>query len=102
LHGFPDWFRFHETKWHGARQIGNAVPPPLAYALGRALVEIIKPKLEKPTESLELGKLELLRMDMLSASKYWGVENPIAKRNRKSGNKKRKQIEIEALRVSNG
>lgn len=27
LHGFPDWFRFHATKWHGARQIGNAVPP---------------------------------------------------------------------------
>ncbi|WP_353329047.1 DNA cytosine methyltransferase [Phaeobacter sp. NW0010-22] len=30
LHGFPDWFRFNKTKWHGARQIGNAVPPPLA------------------------------------------------------------------------
>lgn len=28
LHGFPDWFRFHTTKWHGARQVGNAVPPP--------------------------------------------------------------------------
>ena len=26
LHGFPDWFRPHATKWHGARQIGNAVP----------------------------------------------------------------------------
>ena len=25
LHGFPDWFRFNATKWHGARQIGNAV-----------------------------------------------------------------------------
>jgi len=102
LHGFPDWFRFHETKWHGARQIGNAVPPPLAYALGRELVRLIKPKLEQPKEYLQLGELELLRMDMSSASKYWGVENPIAKRNKKSGNKKRKQIEIEALRVSNG
>ncbi len=102
LHGFPDWFRFHETKWHGARQIGNAVPPPLAYALGRELVALINPKLEKPEKSLQLGKSELLRMDMSSASKYFGVENPIAKRNRKSGSKKRKQIEIEALRVSNG
>ncbi|MEO5972293.1 MAG: DNA cytosine methyltransferase, partial [Sphingomicrobium sp.] len=27
LHGYPDWFRFNETKWHGARQIGNSVPP---------------------------------------------------------------------------
>ena len=33
LHGFPDWFRFHATKWHGARQIGNSVPPPLARAI---------------------------------------------------------------------
>lgn len=33
LHGFPDWFRFNVTKWHGARQIGNAVPPPLARAI---------------------------------------------------------------------
>ncbi|MCF6194751.1 MAG: hypothetical protein L3J46_10520, partial [Kangiellaceae bacterium] len=79
-----------------------AVPPPLAYALGRELVALINPKLEKPEKSLQLGKSELLRMDMSSASKYFGVENPIAKRNRKSGSKKRKQIEIEALRVSNG
>ncbi len=34
LHGFPDWFQFHPTKWHGFRQIGNAVPPPLASAVG--------------------------------------------------------------------
>lgn len=102
LHGFPDWFRFHETKWHGARQIGNAVPPPLAYALGRELVKIINPELEKSSETISLGKDELLRMDMSKASKYWGIENPIAKRDRKSGSKKRKQEEIEALRVSNG
>jgi len=30
LHGFPDWFQFHATKWHAFRQIGNSVPPPLA------------------------------------------------------------------------
>ncbi len=102
LHGFPDWFRFHETKWHGARQIGNAVPPPLAYAIGRKLVELISPTLGKSEEVISLGKDELLRMDMSTASKHWGVRNPIAKRDRKSGNKKRKQEEIEALRVSNG
>jgi len=30
LQGFPDWFRFHPTKWHSFRQIGNSVSPILA------------------------------------------------------------------------
>jgi DNA (cytosine-5)-methyltransferase 1 len=30
LQGFPDWFRFHKTKWHGFRQIGNSVSPLIA------------------------------------------------------------------------
>lgn len=102
LHGFPDWFRFHETKWHGARQIGNAVPPPLAYAVGTEIMKLINPKLKLGDEVLPLGSTDLLRMDMSAASKYWGIEVPIAKRNRKNGNKKRKQEEIEMLRVSNG
>ncbi len=25
-HGYPDWFRFHVTKWNGFREIGNSVP----------------------------------------------------------------------------
>ena len=33
LHGYPDWMRFHRTKWHGFRQVGNSVPPPLARAV---------------------------------------------------------------------
>lgn len=94
LHGFPDWFRFHATKWHGARQIGNAVPPPLAYAIGRAIQCAAGRAGERPQEVLRLGDPALLKMDMTTASKYWGVQNPIAKRNRKSGAKKRRQQEI--------
>ena len=101
LHGFPDWFRFHKTKWHGARQIGNAVPPPLAYAIGRGIISTKNHKSVKPKKILELGDTGLLRMDMSSASKYWGVAIPIEKRNRKSGNKKRNQFEIESLRSAN-
>lgn len=38
LHGFPDWFRFHETRWHAFRQIGNSVPPRLARAVALQLL----------------------------------------------------------------
>ena len=38
LHGYPDWFRFHPTKWHGARQCGNSVPPPLARAVAQGVL----------------------------------------------------------------
>ncbi len=34
LHGFPDWFGFYPGKWHAYRQIGNAVCPPVARAVG--------------------------------------------------------------------
>lgn len=33
LQGFPDWFQFHETKWHSFRMIGNSVSPLLSAAL---------------------------------------------------------------------
>lgn len=33
LQGFPDWFRFHPTKWHSFRQIGNSVSPLVAEAI---------------------------------------------------------------------
>lgn len=33
LQGFPDWFQFHDTKWHAFRQIGNSVSPIVAEAL---------------------------------------------------------------------
>jgi DNA (cytosine-5)-methyltransferase 1 len=27
LQGFPDWFVFHQTKWHSFRMIGNSISP---------------------------------------------------------------------------
>ena len=39
IQGFPDWFVFDETVWHGQRQVGNSVPPPVARAIARSLVE---------------------------------------------------------------
>jgi DNA (cytosine-5)-methyltransferase 1 len=96
LHGFPDWFRFNETKWHGARQIGNAVPPPLARAVAAQLLKAMGKRPSKPTREIDLGNPVLIRMSIAEAVSYWGISNPIGQRNRRSGAKKRKQYEIES------
>jgi DNA (cytosine-5)-methyltransferase 1 len=98
LHGFPDWFRLHATKWHGARQVGNAVPPPLARAVARAVMAALGLKPDYPLQMLALGDAELLTMEMSTASKHFAVAVPNGRRDRKSGSKKRKQHEIEASR----
>ena len=99
LHGFPDWFRFQETKWHGARQIGNAVPPPLARVIANEVINAIGVTPERPQQMLELGETELLRMDMRQAAAYWKIDVIIGKRDRKSGTRKRRQWEVEAERA---
>ncbi|KAL2928901.1 hypothetical protein RDABS01_034312 [Bienertia sinuspersici] len=40
--GFPDSYKFAGNIQHRHRQIGNAVPPPLAFALGRKLKEAVE------------------------------------------------------------
>jgi DNA (cytosine-5)-methyltransferase 1 len=42
LQGFPDWFRFHNTKWHTFRGIGNSVSPLVAEALFRVILSKLK------------------------------------------------------------
>lgn len=100
LHGYPDWFRFNETKWHGARQIGNSVPPPLARAIASQVIIALGVKPERPLEILQLGSVELLGFTVTKAAEYFGVVAPPTKRDRKSGATKRKQWEIEAVRIA--
>ncbi|MHC2318841.1 DNA (cytosine-5)-methyltransferase 1 [Bradyrhizobium diazoefficiens] len=95
LHGFPDWFRFHQTKWHGARQIGNSVPPLLAMEIAGCIIKALGVRPKRPRTPIPLGDPQLLTLDMVEAAKLWGVAPPIGKRNQKSGAKKRSQIEIE-------
>lgn len=96
LHGYPDWFRFNETKWHGARQIGNSVPPPLARAVAKQIIDAGGYSLEKPSDVISLGDDKLLRMTVSEAAKEFGIDPPLTKRTQKSGAKKRKQADIEA------
>lgn len=97
LHGYPDWFRFHVTKWHGARQIGNSVPPPLARAVAASIIRALGVVPTQPDKQIDLGDPALLAMNMGEAAKYWRVPILIGRRDRKSGLRKRTQVEIEAL-----
>lgn len=42
LQGFPDYVRFKGNKQEVRRQIGNAVPPPLAEAIGNQIARLIQ------------------------------------------------------------
>lgn len=98
LHGFPDWFRFHRTKWHGARQIGNSVPPPLARAVAETVMAAMGSLPFQPDSILSFDRETLLTMTVGQAANFWGVPTPTSKRDRKSGARKRSQKETERAR----
>lgn len=102
LHGFPDWFRFNATKWHGARQIGNSVPPPLARAVAGQIIAALGVVPTRPRTSIPLGDPALLSFNISHAALHFDIEAPSSRRDRKSGAKKRKQIDIERERLSEG
>ncbi|MNJ34467.1 Modification methylase HaeIII [compost metagenome] len=84
LHSFPDWFRFHATKWHGFRQIGNSVPPLLGRAIASAIMKGLGCKPIKPKELLQSSKSDMLKFDMGTAARYFDVpRDTIAQRTRK-------------------
>lgn len=83
LHSYPDWFRFHVTKWHGFRQIGNSVPPMLARAVAGEIVKAMRLRPSAPKDFVELGDPALLSMSLGEAATFYGVSsNVIAKRDR--------------------
>ena len=90
LHSYPDWFRFHLTKWHGFRQIGNSVPPLLAKAIATEIIRALEILPVKPIVTRELGDDSLLQLNMSQAAERFGVpENIIEprKRTRRQGDK---------------
>jgi DNA (cytosine-5)-methyltransferase 1 len=74
LHSFPDWFRLHSTKWHGFRQVGNAVPPKLARAVGASVVAAIGCDLARPSSVLTLGDTDLLSLTLTAAAVRLGYD----------------------------
>ncbi|MTJ52100.1 DNA cytosine methyltransferase [Anabaena sp. UHCC 0253] len=77
LHSYPDWFRFHPTKWHGFRQIGNSVPPLLAQAIAGEIIKVLDIKSSQPQGIKELGDIRLLTLDISGAAKYFGVNRHV-------------------------
>lgn len=85
LHGYPDWFRFHRTKWNGFREIGNSVPARLARAVAGSILRAdgIEPSIGPTTE---LGDPGLLRYTATEAQQHFGIaERVIPQRDRKAG-----------------
>jgi DNA (cytosine-5)-methyltransferase 1 len=77
LHSYPDWFRFHSTKWHGFRQIGNSVPPLLARAVGGEIMKVLRKKPQKPDEVIDLTDESLIGISMSDAAAMFGVSNSV-------------------------
>ncbi|PSB01907.1 DNA cytosine methyltransferase [Merismopedia glauca] len=74
LHSYPDWFRFHTTKWHGFRQIGNSVPPLLAKAVAEEIMKVLGKLGDRPKVIYELGNPRLLKFNMSEAARYFQVD----------------------------
>ncbi len=80
LHSYPDWFRFHVTKWHGFRQIGNSVPPLLGRAVASQVIRAMGISPVTPEELLALGSERLLSMTITEASRHYSVSNTVVGR----------------------
>lgn len=77
LHSFPDWFRFHVTKWHGFREVGNAVPPLLARAVAKQVALVLGRSLSKPATTIRLDNDQLLSFNMSTAAKEHKVSKDV-------------------------
>jgi DNA (cytosine-5)-methyltransferase 1 len=87
LHSYPDWFRFHVTKWHGFRQVGNSVPPLLARAVALELLKALEVKSDQRLGShaaLENRDGSLLQLDMSDAAELFGVPRNVIPPRRRS------------------
>jgi DNA (cytosine-5)-methyltransferase 1 len=74
LHSFPDWFRLHQTKWHGFRQVGNAVPPLLGRAVATEVVRAMNLRPAKPSVAVEPRNPQLLTLGMSDAARHFGAQ----------------------------
>lgn len=77
LHSFPDWFRFHVTKWHGLREIGNAVPPRLAEAMACEVIDALGCRPPRPSRILPAADTRLLSFSLREAADHFGIDHAL-------------------------
>ncbi|WP_153977314.1 DNA cytosine methyltransferase [Paenibacillus xylanilyticus] len=68
LQGFPDWFRFYGNRSEVRRQIGNAVPPLLAEAIGKNIIETLLDKNKR-----------VLKKEITSVTKIHKIKSVVSK-----------------------
>lgn len=85
LHSYPDWFRFHVTKWHGFRQVGNSVPPLLARAVALEIAAALSVARNNQIDCQVplLGSSELLLLNMSEAAKHFSVSTEVIPKRRR-------------------
>jgi DNA (cytosine-5)-methyltransferase 1 len=77
LHSYPDWFRFHVTKWHGFRQIGNSVPPLLGRSVAAQVMKAMGVTPVRPKSALALGDVGLISKTMKTAAELFEVDHHV-------------------------
>jgi DNA (cytosine-5)-methyltransferase 1 len=87
LHSYPDWFRFHATKWHGFRQIGNSVPPLLAKAVASEIMKALNINPSKPEFIKTLGDENFVIFNMSKSARYYQVDSRIIEPRKRSWEK---------------
>jgi DNA (cytosine-5)-methyltransferase 1 len=60
LHSYPDWFRFHRTRWRGFQQVGNSVPPLLGQAVAQTIADGLGYTPLRPRRRMALAEAHLL------------------------------------------
>ena len=88
LQGFPDWFGFNATKWHGFHQVGASAPPPVARVVAEALVEALRFEPSTAHSSFEPDDT-LLFLDLTSAARRMGATAMPQPRRRGAGTRPR-------------
>lgn len=80
MSGFPDWFRFHAAPSQGFQQVGDAVPPPLAFSVACQIIRAMGVFPSSPKAARFSWRYEDLQVSREQAAEILGVAFSPARR----------------------